>query len=148
MRSYFMHLKPSSQMGFTCKKMFSCFAELLLSGGCQSCRVKSLSFKIDIDPIYEHNNGLVVAPVAFQDCRGLYELRVLQKAQPAARQLCSIPRWHRDWGTPPSCPRERCSGASTQDPACCFQLRNSSGHQRPLLPCSHTDLQHLQVFAI
>lgn len=27
-----MHLKPSSQMGFTCQKMFSCFAELFLSG--------------------------------------------------------------------------------------------------------------------
>lgn len=69
-----------------------------------------------------------------------------KKAQPAARQLCSIPRWHRDWGTSPSCPRDSCSGTSRQHPTCCFQLGNSSGHQRPLLARSHTDLASWSIY--
>nr|XP_047930812.1 uncharacterized protein LOC125184099 [Anser cygnoides] len=46
-------------------------------GGCQSCRVKSLSFKIQSDPIYQHKNGLVVAHAAFQDCPELYVVPIL-----------------------------------------------------------------------
>lgn len=61
-----------------------------LAEGCQSCQVKSVSFKTGIDPIYSHNNGLFVVPVAFQHCRGLNGSVLLLSMQAAGKAGCVV----------------------------------------------------------